>query len=144
MESRSSRQEVELLKHESDFLVADVRQLVVLHVADQVAVEIIQAAGGRIQTADQIHQRRFAGSGRTHDGHILAAPDFDVYARYRVDLLIAHHVRLPQIVGADDDSVALQHLAAIDEVLCCGCHALAFGRRLSNHSVVDLHFCEIA
>ena len=75
---------------------------------------IVLALGGRIQAADQIHQRRFAGARRAHDGDVFAALDLDVHARNGVDGLIAHHVGLPQIVGADDDAVALELLAALD------------------------------
>ena len=57
----------------------------------------------RIEAADQVHQGRFARTGRTHDGDILAALDLDIDTGDRVDLLIAHDVRLPQIVRADDD-----------------------------------------
>ena len=67
----------------------------------------------RIQAADQVHQRRFARTGRTHDRDILAALDLDVDAGDRIDLLIAHDVRLPQIVRTDDDVLALELRAAL-------------------------------
>ena len=49
-----------------------------------------------------------------------------------VDLLVAHHVRLPKIVGADDDAIALQLFAAIGQNVYCLCHSfnvLAYLRR---------------
>jgi len=53
-------QQVERLEDEADLLVADARQLVVVHVADQLPVDVIVAFGGRIQAADQVHQRGLA------------------------------------------------------------------------------------
>ena len=108
VQSRSARQQIESLENEADFLVPDARQLIVFHIADQLAVQVIQALGGRIQAANQVHQRRFAGTGRAHDGHVFAALDLDIDARDRVDLLVAHDVGLPEIVSADDDAVALE------------------------------------
>ena len=95
-------QQVEGLEHEADFLVADAGELVVVHFADQVAVEVVQAGGGRIQAADQVHQRGLAGAGGAHDGDVLALLDFDVDAGDGVDFLIAHDVGLAQVPGADE------------------------------------------
>src|ERR1051325_5278510 len=55
-------QQVERLKHEADFLVANARQLVVLEVAHLLAVQPVLAARRRVETADQVHERRFTGS----------------------------------------------------------------------------------
>jgi hypothetical protein len=87
VQRRGARQQVEGLEHEADFLVADARQFVVRHVADQVAVDVVLPAGRRIQTADQVHQGRLARARRTHDGDILAALDLDIDAGNGVDLL---------------------------------------------------------
>ena len=78
MQRGGAGQQVEGLKDEADLFVADARQLVVRHVADQVAIEVVEALGGRVEAADEVHQRRFAGAGGTHDGDIFAAPDLDV------------------------------------------------------------------
>ncbi len=93
----SARQQIEGLKHEPDLLVADPRQLVIGHIADQAAVDVVLALRRSVQTTDQVHQRRFARAGRTHDGHVLATLDLDIAAGDRVDLLIAHDVSLPKI-----------------------------------------------
>src|SRR5207253_5198439 len=77
--------------------VADPRQLVVVHLADLLAVEEIRSFGRRIEAANQVHQRRLAGAGRPHDRHVLAALDVDRYAAEGVNLLGPHHVGLPQI-----------------------------------------------
>ena len=112
-----AREQVEGLENEADFLVADARQLVVDHLADQIAVDVVLALGRRVETADQVHQGRFARPGRSHDRDVLAALDLDIDAGNGVDLLVAHDVGLPEIVGADDDAVPLELLAALNEFL---------------------------
>ena len=49
--------------------------------ADVDAVELVTARTGRVEAADEIHQRGFAGAGRSHDGDVFAALDFE--ARHR-------------------------------------------------------------
>src|ERR1039457_2989744 len=71
-------QQVEGLEDETDLTVADARQLVVGHLADQVAVDVVQALGGGIEAADQVHEGGFTGTGRSHDGDVFAALDFDI------------------------------------------------------------------
>ena len=114
-------QQVEGLENEADFLVADARQLVVAHLADQVAVDVILALAGGVQAADQVHQGRLSRTRRPHDGDVLAALDLDIHAGNGVDLLVAHDVGLPEIVGADDDAVPLELLAALDQFLFYRC-----------------------
>src|SRR5438874_7720378 len=50
-------------------------------------------------SADEIHQRRFARSGWTHDRHVFTAVDSDGDTAQRVDLFRAHHVGFPEIDG---------------------------------------------
>ncbi len=98
--------QIEGLEDESDFLVADARQLIVVQFADQLAVEPVLALGRRIEAADQVHQRRFAGARWTHDGDVLVVPDAEVDAAQGMDLLLrAHVVGAPEIFN--DDHVAV-------------------------------------
>ena len=50
-------QQVEGLEDEADFLVADAGQFVVVQFADQLTVQPVVALAGRIEAADQVHQR---------------------------------------------------------------------------------------
>ncbi len=97
-----ARQQVEGLEDETDFPVADLRQLVVIHLAHVRAVEFIQARSGRVQAAQQIHQGGFAGTGRPHDGHILAALHFNRNIAQRVDRLPAHLVAAGNVLQSDE------------------------------------------
>ena len=58
-------QQVESLEDEADFFVADARQFVVVQFADQLAVQPVVALAGRVEAADQVHQR---GLARTRTG----------------------------------------------------------------------------
>jgi hypothetical protein len=97
-----AREQVERLEDESNLLVPDPRQLVVVHRRDFLGVQQVAALRRRVEAANQVHQRRLPGSGRSHDGDILAALDSDRDAPEGVDLLPAHDIGLPQIAGFDE------------------------------------------
>ena len=60
VQGRGSRQQVESLKDKAHFLIANASQLVVIHFRDVLTVQDVFAFTRRVQTANQIHQRRFA------------------------------------------------------------------------------------
>jgi hypothetical protein len=60
VERRGPGQQVEGLEDEANFLVSDVGQLVVVHLAHLLAVELVAAFAGRIEATDEVHQRRLA------------------------------------------------------------------------------------
>jgi hypothetical protein len=95
-------EQVEGLEDEADLLVADAGEFVVVELADVVAVEPVLALGRGVEAADEVHQRRLAGAGGAHDGDVLVVLDAQVDAAQGVDLLVAHLVGLPEIVGDDD------------------------------------------
>jgi hypothetical protein len=99
VERRGARQQVEGLEDEPDLLVADARQLVVVHRAHLLAVQEVGALRRRVEAADEVHQRGLAGTRRAHDGHVLALLDLDRDPAQGVDLLLAHLIGLPQVAG---------------------------------------------
>ena len=106
MQRGGARQQVEGLEDESDFLVADAGELVVVEFADELAVEPVLAFGWGVEAADEIHQRRFAGAGGAHDGDVFVVLDAEVDAAQGMDLLLRSHVvGAPEIF--DDDHVAV-------------------------------------
>jgi hypothetical protein len=50
------------------------------------------AGGRRVEAADQIHERGFAGAGRSHDGDVFAALDVERHVAQGVDGFPAHLV----------------------------------------------------
>ena len=51
----------------------------------------------RVETADQVHQRRLAGPGWSNDGDVLSARDIERDAVQRVHRFSSHLVRLPDV-----------------------------------------------
>src|SRR6266498_3911654 len=68
---RSSSEQIEGLKNKPYFLIAYTRQLVVVHFRNILIVKPVLALARRIETADQIHQRRLARARRPDDRNVL-------------------------------------------------------------------------
>ena len=105
VQRRGSRQQVEGLEDEPDLLVADARQLVVLHLPHLLTVEQVTASAGRVQAPDQVHQGGLPGAGRPHDRHILTTLDLYGDPLQGMDLLATHAVGLPQVACLDQGHV---------------------------------------
>ena len=82
-------QQVEALEDEADLGVADDGALVAAELRDVGAVEDVRAGGRAVEAADDVHQRRLAGAGRSHDGHELAGVDAQVDAVERAHFDLA-------------------------------------------------------
>ena len=95
-------QKIEGLEDEADFLVADARQLIVVKIADELAVEPVAALRRRIEAADEVHQRGLARAGGAHDGDVFVVADVERDAAQGLHLLLrAHVVGAPQILDHD-------------------------------------------
>ena len=66
------RQQLEGLENKANFMAAQLGQLMLVHPADVLALQPVFAAGGRVQTADHVHQRGFSASGRAENGQKFA------------------------------------------------------------------------
>src|SRR5437773_4168933 len=77
MKGRSSGEQIEGLKNEADLLISDPRKLIVRHVRNQLAVDPVITLRRRIETADEVHQRRFSRSGRTDYRDVLTLFNFE-------------------------------------------------------------------
>ena len=98
----SAGEEIEALEDEADLGVANHRALVAVEGRDVDAVEVVGAGGRAVEASQDVHQRRLAGAGRSHDGHELAGLDVEVDAGERAHFHLAHLVDLGQIVNLDD------------------------------------------
>jgi hypothetical protein len=79
-----SCQEVERLKDEPNFLITDSSELVVVHLRHVLTGKPIFALTWRVETANQIHQRRLARTRRTNDRDVLAFANIERNAVERV------------------------------------------------------------
>src|ERR1019366_4330149 len=73
-----SRKKVEALKDEADLGVADDGALVAVELGDIDTVEQVRPCGWPVQAAEDVHQRRLAGSRWTHDRQELATVDDEI------------------------------------------------------------------
>src|ERR1039458_114153 len=87
-ERACARDEVEALEDEADLAVAQVGEIVLVHLADVHAVDQIATARGYVQAAEDVHQRGLAAARAAHDRHEIAGvdPQRDVAQRTHADL----------------------------------------------------------
>ncbi len=78
-------QKVVELKHEADLLVAELRQLSVVHAGCRAAVDLHRSAVGCQQRAHDLQEGRLAGTARADDRDHLAASDRERYAAQHLD-----------------------------------------------------------
>ena len=101
LQSGGAGQQIEGLEDEADLLVADLGQVIIGHGGRQLAVQFIGAMGRRVQAADDVHHGGFAGSRRTHDGHVLPSSDLHGDAIQGPDFHIAHLIELGDVGESD-------------------------------------------
>src|SRR5487761_627690 len=77
--------EMKLLKDEANFLRAETGEARFVEAAHVSAINDGEAAGGRIEAAKNIDERRLAGTGRTHDGNPFAGFDDERNTAERAD-----------------------------------------------------------
>src|SRR5207248_6260188 len=102
-----SRKQIERLKDEPDFAISHPRELVFVLVGNQLASKPVLPGARGIEAADQIHQRRLARAGRTHDRDVLVATDRDVDTTQRVHDFTAHVV-VPLEAARYDDPILVR------------------------------------
>src|SRR5262249_17869441 len=100
-------EQVEGLEHESDLLVADRRELVVVERSDLDSGDLVAARVRDVEAPDDVHHRRLAGAGRAHDRDELAAIDVEIDAREGSDDdVLAHHVFLRDAAELEEGTFA--------------------------------------
>src|SRR2546421_6228249 len=73
LQRRSPRQEVEGLEDEPDLMTPDARKLPVRVTRNVLAPQAVAPIRRLVEAAEDVEQRRFAGSGRPADGHELTS-----------------------------------------------------------------------
>src|SRR5262245_21044939 len=91
-------QQIEGLEHESDATIAERRKVIVAKRAHFDAIETIRATACPIEAAEDVHEGRFPGAGRSHHGHELAVRDVgrDAGQRPHGTVVLGEHARLDQ------------------------------------------------
>ena len=108
-----ARNQIVELKHEADMLAPVARQFGVVG-ADKVMVAPARLAGGRrVEPAEDVEQRRLAGTGRPEQHDEFAFVDVEIDVPERVDLDFAHHVGLGQVAGLKDHATGFALLPGL-------------------------------
>jgi len=84
-----ARHQMKALEDEADTLAAHGGLLVGRQRGDVAAFEAIGPGIGAVEQAEQVEQRRFAGTRRPHDRYVFACFDADVEAAERMHLAVA-------------------------------------------------------
>src|SRR6266852_3068193 len=84
-QSGGARQQVEALKNETDFSIADGGKFFFAEAGDLDAFEQIAPSAGFIEAAQNIHERRFPAAAGPHDGDEFPARNFDTYSSQGVN-----------------------------------------------------------
>src|SRR5690242_16292358 len=78
VERGRSREQVESLEYDSNLPIPDDREVVLRHPRHVFPIEDVRTAGGTIEAAENMHQRRLAGSRRPGDG--------DEFSRFHIEV----------------------------------------------------------
>ncbi len=100
---RRSREQVEALEYEADLPIANLGQLVRRQVRDIPAIQDIASGRGRVQAAEEVHERGLSRSRRTRHRDKIAAPDFNRYRAQRMDHFAADPIVFGEILGFKQD-----------------------------------------
>src|SRR3989449_6014571 len=98
---REPRHQIECLKDEADLAIADLRQTLARQRADVLAIELIAAGRGRVETTQDVHQRAFARTRRSGDRDVLAGDDPGIDAAQRLHVDPAEPIRFLQTICDD-------------------------------------------
>ena len=91
-ECREAADEVEALENKADFPVADAREALFAETGNVFPREKIGTGRRRVEAADDVHQRRFAGAGAPNDGEKFPALNLKRDSVQRADFVAAHAV----------------------------------------------------
>lgn len=101
LERRGPIDEVECLEDETDMLIPNPREVLLVHAADELALEF-QGSGSRpVQATEDVHQRALPTSGCTGDAHERSRIDAQVHAGQRVHDRLAHLVFFSELIGSN-------------------------------------------
>ena len=96
LQRRRAAQQIETLEHEAEFLIADVRQFVVVELRHIHVLQEIPACGGTVETSDEVHESRFSRAAGAEDGHKFTRLDLQGNVAERL------HSRCAQRIGPAD------------------------------------------
>ena len=109
---RCARQQIETLKNKTEFMVANVGQLVAVERGNIGVIQNVATGSRPIETTDNVHERRFSRTTRAHQRDELAALNLERNATHRMNIDVAGMIRLVHVDQLDDFSVLHVDLAS--------------------------------
>src|SRR5262249_7743772 len=109
---RCARQQIETLKNETEFVIANVGEPIAIQFRHVGFVQNISPGCRAVETTDNVHQRRFAGATRAHERDKLAALNLKRHAADSVNIDITSVIRLVNVDQLDDFAVFHGNLRA--------------------------------
>ena len=97
-----ARQEIVALEDEADIEIAQHGAAVAVETASIDAHETVGSGRRCVEAADDVHRRRLARAGRTHDGDEFTAADGKIDASQRMHRGLALAIAFPDLVEADE------------------------------------------
>jgi hypothetical protein len=88
LDTIQSRQQIEELKNESDLVASHTREIVVRQPTEQTAVDLYLSRCRRVQSAYQIQQSGFTGTGWSDNGHHLTSCNGQIHVLQRRNLAL--------------------------------------------------------
>src|SRR5262249_53584277 len=98
----AARQQVEILKDETNIAIAQGGELLVVERRGCLAVDDVLASGGHVEAADDVQKRALARTARAHDGDEAMLGHDQVKAAQRVDRVRSGRIDLVELVHPDD------------------------------------------
>src|SRR6266496_381178 len=73
----SAREEIKILQDEPDFAISNSGELIASQSGNISTIQEITTGAWSVETAQDVHQRRFAGTARAHERYEFAALNFE-------------------------------------------------------------------
>jgi hypothetical protein len=96
--SGEGRQKIEPLKYEAYFVAAQLGSSGITHSGEIVAVNEDVALGSLSEATDEIQERRFSATRRTHNGNGLARQNGEIHTAKGGDFHLSGAIQFPHIL----------------------------------------------
>src|SRR6266850_1138635 len=97
------RRKVHWVCDEADLAIANGSKLVVIHLGNVFAAELVAAGTRCIEATEHVHERRFTAAAWSHDGQVFVAAYLQGHAAQRAHDFLAHDVIFGDILNVDHD-----------------------------------------
>jgi hypothetical protein len=91
------------LKYETNLAIANGSKLVVIHLGNVLAIELVAARTRCIKATEHVHERRFTAAAWSHDGKVFVAAYLQGHTAQRTHDFLAHDVVFGDILNVDHD-----------------------------------------